>query len=80
MIRCLATLAGISAVVCMMLSLTGTAQAYIDPGAGSLLLQLVMGGIAGAFVVLKVYWKGLLGRFGVGRQSSGEGGQDDGVK
>ena len=30
--------------------------AYIDPGAGSMFLQLLLGGIAGAIVVLKLYW------------------------
>lgn len=32
------------------------AAAYIDPGTGGMLLQLLLGGIAGAFVVLKLYW------------------------
>lgn len=33
------------------------ASAYIDPGSGSMLLQLLLGGIAGAVVVLKMYWR-----------------------
>lgn len=35
---------------------TGTAHAYIDPGTGGMLLQLLAGGIAGALVILKLYW------------------------
>lgn len=32
------------------------AQAYIDPGSGSILLQLILGGLAGIGVVVKLYW------------------------
>lgn len=32
------------------------AHAYIDPGSGSILLQLILGGIAGVGVVVKLYW------------------------
>lgn len=35
---------------------------YVDPGAGSLLLQLILGGIAGALVSLKLFWGRLRGR------------------
>jgi len=33
------------------------AQAYIDPGSGSVLLQLLLGGVAGVAVVAKLYWE-----------------------
>lgn len=32
------------------------AHAYIDPGSGSVLLQLILGGIAGIGVVVRLYW------------------------
>jgi hypothetical protein len=32
------------------------AHAYIDPGIGGMLLQLLLGGIAGALVIIKLYW------------------------
>ena len=32
------------------------AHAYLDPGTGSIVLQLLLGGLAGAMVVLKLYW------------------------
>ena len=35
---------------------TGTAWAYLDPGTGSMMLQVLLGGIAGAMVVGKLYW------------------------
>jgi hypothetical protein len=41
----------------------GTAHAYIDPGTGGFLLQLILGGIAGAAVILKLYWHKLKGLF-----------------
>ena len=33
------------------------AFAYVDPGSGSILLQLIMGGVAGVGVVAKLYWQ-----------------------
>jgi len=30
--------------------------AYLDPGTGSFLIQLLIGGIVGAMVFLKAYW------------------------
>jgi hypothetical protein len=33
-----------------------SAHAYLDPGSGSMLLQLLLGGVAGLAVVFKLYW------------------------
>jgi hypothetical protein len=33
-----------------------TRPAYLDPGTGSMMLQLLLGGIAGALVMGKLYW------------------------
>jgi len=33
-----------------------TAQAYLDPGTGSMILQAVIGAVAGALIVIKLYW------------------------
>lgn len=38
------------------LALVASFQAYLDPGSGSFVIQLIIGTIVGAFVVLKVYW------------------------
>ncbi len=35
--------------------------AYLDPGAGSYLLQLLMAGFLGLMFSVKVYWKSLTG-------------------
>lgn len=37
----------------------GTAHAYIDPGTGGMLLQLLLGGVAGGLVIAKLYWQRL---------------------
>jgi hypothetical protein len=34
----------------------GPARAYLDPGTGSMMLQALLGGIAGAMVVGRLYW------------------------
>jgi hypothetical protein len=34
--------------------------AYLDPGSGSMLLQVLLGGVAGVAVIVKLYWRGLL--------------------
>jgi hypothetical protein len=39
------------------------AHAYLDPGAGSMLLQLLLGGLAGLVVLAKLYWRRLIGFF-----------------
>lgn len=41
------------------------AMAYLDPGSGSMLLQLLLGGVAGLAVVVKLFWHRLLAFFGV---------------
>lgn len=32
-------------------------DAYLDPGSGSMLVQLLLGGIAGAAVIMKLGWE-----------------------
>ncbi|MFP6758207.1 MAG: hypothetical protein VCC99_08320 [Alphaproteobacteria bacterium] len=40
------------------------AHAYLDPGTGSILLQLLLGGVAGFLVIIKLYWYSLKQTFG----------------
>lgn len=40
----------------IVLVLEQSAYAYIDPGSGSMLLQIILGGIAGAIVAVKLFW------------------------
>lgn len=48
-----------SAVLAGLLILIHTheAHAYIDPGTGSYVLQVIIGGLVGALFVVKVYWR-----------------------
>ena len=41
------------------------AHAYLDPGSGSLLLQILLGGLAGIGVLAKLYWHRIREFFGV---------------
>lgn len=45
------------------------AFAYLDPATGSMVLQLVLGGVAGAVVVLRLFWTKILGLFGIRRDN-----------
>jgi hypothetical protein len=38
--------------------------AYLDPGSGSMLIQILVGGLAAVGVTLKLYWRRLTGLFG----------------
>lgn len=37
-------------------TLSVRSQDYIDPGTGSMLLQVILGGVAGAAVAVKMFW------------------------
>jgi len=39
------------------------AHAYIDPGTGSYLFQLLIGGALGGMVALKLYWRDIVNFF-----------------
>lgn len=45
------------------------AHAYLDPGTGSLILQVLLGGIAGALVVGRLYWQKVKALFGIKSRS-----------
>ncbi|MET7470836.1 hypothetical protein ACFYON_22810 [Micromonospora sp. NPDC005686] len=40
-----------------------THLAYLDAGSGSLIVQAVVGGVAGVAVAAKLYWRRLTSRF-----------------
>lgn len=46
--------------------------AYMDPGTGSLFLQLLLGGVAGALVVIKLFWHKILSFFGANQEPEPE--------
>lgn len=58
----------------LLLAVPPPAQAYIDPGAGSLLMQMVLGGTAMVAVLARVFWARL--RTLVGRPPRPTDGKD----
>lgn len=51
--------------------------AYLDPGTGSFLFQIIIGAVVGAGFLLKVYWKKIAGFFIKGKVDKDE---DDGLE
>lgn len=47
----------------LLLLFPARAQAYIDPGTGSYVLQLLIAGLLGALFALKVFWHKMIGFF-----------------
>lgn len=48
--------AGVTLVLMMALALPRKADAYIDPGTGSLIIQGLIAGFAAAAMILRSYW------------------------
>ena len=46
------------------------AHAYIDPVGGSILLQILLGGVAGLALLLKFYWHRFLSILGIRKEES----------
>ena len=41
------------------------AHAYLDPGSGSMVLQVILGGVAGLLLAIKIFWRRILQVFGI---------------
>ncbi len=46
------------------------AHAYLDPASGSMLLQVLLGGIAGVALFFKLFWRKVVAFFGGGRNKN----------
>ncbi len=44
-------------------SVPQSASAYLDPGTGSMALQLLVAGLLGAIFTIKTWWRSILGFF-----------------
>lgn len=62
------------AVLLLLILIPGVAQAYLDPASGSIILQVVLGGIAGAGLLIKIYWDRFLKMIGL-RKAEDEAGE-----
>ena len=49
--------------------LASPSYAYLDPGTGSVVLQVLLGGAAGLALAGKLYWQKLLSLIGVRREA-----------
>jgi hypothetical protein len=56
----------------LLIMLTLPAYAYLDPGTGSMLLQVILGGIAAIGVALKLFWHKIRIAVGLGNSSKAE--------
>jgi hypothetical protein len=63
---------GVILVFCF---LAPQAHAYLDPGSGSMMIQLVLAGVAGLGVAIRVYWRRILAFFGFGKKKNHEPGK-----
>ncbi len=57
--------------ILFLLYMTDT-EAYLDPGTGSMLLQVILGGVAAVGVAVKLYWHKLRVAFGMGKKDDPE--------
>lgn len=57
--------------ILFLLYMTDT-EAYLDPGTGSMLLQVILGGIAAVGVAVKLYWHKLRAAFGMAKKEEPE--------
>lgn len=51
--------------------------AYLDPGTGSMVLQLVIGGVLGGLLAIKLLWKRVIGFF-TGKRADSDGASSGG--
>ena len=43
---------------------------YVDPGSGSMMLQLLLGGVSGIYVIFRMFKQRILGLFGIHPETS----------
>jgi len=53
----------ISTVAFVVLAAEAPVYAYLDPGAGSMLLQVLLGGTAAVGVLVRLFWRNLADAF-----------------
>jgi hypothetical protein len=46
---------------------------YLDPTSGSMLLQLLLGGVAGIAVAIRLFWHRFVGFFGARKRDDDQG-------
>ena len=59
-------------IVALLVLATEPVFAYLDPGTGSMLLQVILGGVAAVAVAIKLFWYKIRAAVGLGKKSSAE--------
>ena len=59
-------------ITVLLLLMFTDAVAYLDPGTVSMLLQVILGGIAAVGVAIKLYWHKLRAAFGMAKKEETE--------
>jgi hypothetical protein len=59
-------------IVTLLVLATEPAFAYLDPGTGSMLLQVILGGVAAVAVAIKLFWYKIRAAVGLGKKPSVE--------
>ena len=54
----------VALLAALLVPIASPAQAYLDPATGSMILQIILGGVAGLLVAGKLYWARLKEFFG----------------
>ena len=57
---------GCALLAAVIVLVPASASAYVDPSAGSMLLQLLLGGVAGVAVIFKLYYRRVMTWLGRG--------------
>jgi hypothetical protein len=65
-------ISAIAVLAAIAVLMAAPAYAYVDPGTGGMLIQLVTGGVAGLLVLARLYWSRIKETFAGRRQSSDE--------
>jgi hypothetical protein len=55
-----------------LLLVVSDAVAYLDPGTGSMLLQVILGGVAAVAVAIKLYWHKFRAAIGLAKKQHSE--------
>ncbi|MCF6224862.1 MAG: hypothetical protein L3J22_00965 [Xanthomonadales bacterium] len=64
-------------VFCFTVLFSINAYAYLDPGTGSVLLQVILGGVAAVGVIIKMYWHRLRAALGLSKEEGIEELEDE---
>jgi len=65
-----------SHIIASLYSVLGKENAYLDPGSGSFILQLILASLLGGLLLLKTYWK-KISSFFRGKSPNGNDDEDE---